>query len=99
MRPTLRPEKRAEYEAELARPPIPGGAAYLWQTYLRIRRRKAGNGLGASPIEWPDIDAFVRNSRFPLTPWEIETIEHIDDLFLAAQAGQNNQGEAQHDGR
>ena len=67
-------KRRAGYEAELIRPPMPKGVIYLWRVYLRIRSRKAGNGFGASPIEWPDIDAFVRNSRFPLTPWEVECV-------------------------
>nr|DAH82774.1 MAG TPA: INTERFERON-BETA, HELICAL CYTOKINE, IMMUNE SYSTEM [Caudoviricetes sp.] len=36
------------------------------------------------PIEWPDIDAFVRNSGISLCAWEIEVIEDLDDLFLAS---------------
>lgn len=50
---------------------------------MRIRRRKGG-GFGLSPIEWPDIDAFVRNSQFNLAPWEIEVVEDLDDMFLIA---------------
>jgi|GEM_PF-6008843 len=37
-----------------------------------------------SPIEWPDIDAFVRHSRMPLTPFEIGIVEELDDLFLSS---------------
>lgn len=59
---------------------------YLWRTFNRIRRRKGGSGFGASPIEWPDIDAFIRNSKFNLAPWEIEIIEMLDDLYMAQQA-------------
>lgn len=55
---------------------------YLWRAFNRLRRRKGGNGFAALPIEWPDIDAFVRNTRFDLAPWEIEIIEDLDDLFL-----------------
>ena len=62
---------------------MPKALAYLFLSYMRIRRRKGG-GFGVTPIEWPDIDAFVRNSQFRLAPWEIEVIESLDDAFLAA---------------
>lgn len=62
---------------------MPKALAYLFRVYLRIRRRKGG-GFGLTPIEWPDIDAFVRNSQFRLAPWEVEIIEEIDDLYLNA---------------
>lgn len=83
---TKRPEKKAEYEAELACPPIPPALNYLWKTFNRLRRRKGSNGFQASPIEWPDIDAFERKARFPLTQWEVEVIEDLDDLYLAELA-------------
>jgi hypothetical protein len=44
--------------------------------------------MGVSPVGWPEIDAFVRNSRVTLSPWEIETLEDIDDLYVAEQARQ-----------
>lgn len=82
-----RDEKRiAEYEAELAGPPLPPEGAYLWRAFLRMRRRKGGNGFSAMPIEWPDIDAFCRNARMRLLPWELETIEALDDLYLRVTA-------------
>lgn len=34
------------------------------------------------PIEWHDIDAFSRQTGTRLLPWEIETIEAVDDAFL-----------------
>lgn len=80
---TRRPHKRLEYEAQLALPPFPVALGYLWAIYRRLRRRKGG-GFGPSPIEWPDIDAFLRHARISLAPWEVEVIEEIDDLFLIA---------------
>lgn len=35
------------------------------------------------PISWADIDAFSRFGGLRLTPWEIEIIETLDDLFIA----------------
>mgnify|MGYP000284647526 FL=1 len=72
----------AELEAELAMPPFPECLAYLWQAYLRLRRRTAGGFSGPSPIGWPDIDAFIRRTGARLAPWEIEMLERIDDLFV-----------------
>lgn len=59
--------------------------AYLWLAYRRLRRRKGG-GMGPGPIEWPDIDAFLRLSGLSLVPWEIEVIEDLDDAFMGAVA-------------
>ena len=42
--------------------------------------------MSLNPISWPDIDAFVRQSRTVLAPWEIRLIEDLDDLFRVAQA-------------
>lgn len=66
--------------------------AHLMRAYDRLRRRKA-NGYGIAPIEWPDIDAFLRHSRLRLPPRDIEVIEELDDIFLsemnkAAQASE-----------
>lgn len=85
-RPKLSAAKRAKYEAEIALPPFPKALRYLWDAFWRIRRRKGGNGFGASPIEWPDIDAFVRNSDVRLSSWEVMAIEDLDDLYLAVRA-------------
>lgn len=82
---TGRPEKRTELESRIACPPLPAALSYLWTIYRRMRRRKGG-GFGLSPIEWPDIDACLRHLRITLSPWEIETIEDLDDLFLTANA-------------
>ena len=61
---------------------MPRELAYILKIFNRLRRRKGSNGFGVGPIEWPDIDAFVRNTRVDLKPWEIEVIESLDDLFL-----------------
>jgi len=70
-------------------PELPPAVAYLWRTFMRIRRRRGGNGFSASPIEWSDIDAFMRLSGVRLAPWEVEVIEDLDDAWLAQLAGPN----------
>ncbi|NEM60343.1 hypothetical protein G3V91_22385 [Escherichia coli] len=81
---TRNPQKLAKFEALLAAPPLPAAGAYLWRAFRRLRSRKGSNGFAMMPIEWPDIDAFVRNSGISLCAWEIEVIEDLDDLFLAS---------------
>ncbi|UIK04910.1 phage tail assembly chaperone [Neorhizobium galegae] len=66
-------------------PPYPEELAYLWRAYNRIRRRKGSGFAGRTPIEWTDIDAFVRNARMMLAPWEIEVIEALDDAFMSVK--------------
>jgi hypothetical protein len=82
---TRKAERCAEYEAELAVPPLPSELAYLWDTFWRLRRRKQ-NAFAASAIEWTDIDAFLRLTRTVLNEWEISVIEMLDDLYLGARA-------------
>lgn len=79
------PQRLAEYEKELAGTPMPSELIYLWRAYNRLRRRQGSSGFGASPIGWPELDAFVRHSQFHLAPWEIEVIEDLDDLYLKVQ--------------
>lgn len=81
-----RPEKIAEYEAELATPPLPPELAYLWRIFGRLSARRGSNGFGANPIGWAEIDAFARLTGTRLEPWECETLEMLDDLFRSEQA-------------
>lgn len=53
-----------------------------------MRRRKAGGFAGPNPIEWSDIDAFMRRTGTRLDPMDIELIEELDDLYLATMAAQ-----------
>ena len=39
---------------------------------------------GPAPIEWTDIDAFLRRSDVRLSPFEIGFIEQIDDAYMAS---------------
>lgn len=71
-----------EIEAELTMPPFPSALGYLWNAYIRLRRRKGAGFSGYEPIGWQDIDAFVLRSGLHLVPWEIEILEEIDDIFL-----------------
>lgn len=79
-------ERRQELVQQLALPPFPHSLDYLWRAFHRIRRRRGGNGFGPSPIEWADIDAFVRLSGVRLAGWEVEVIEALDEVWLVGFA-------------
>ncbi|SHJ69966.1 hypothetical protein SAMN05444159_1262 [Bradyrhizobium lablabi] len=78
---TRRPERLAEYEADLECPPFPLALQHVWHAFCRLSARRGSNGFSINPISWPDIDAYVRNSKMALAPWEIRIIEELDDLF------------------
>jgi len=77
------PERRAEIEAELQMPTFPMEVEYLWNDYLRLRSRKVGNEMGVVPIEWTDFHAFMAVFRRHYDPWELQTLEAIDRVYLA----------------
>lgn len=83
---TKNPQKRAECESELALPPFPMPLLYLWKAFQRLDRRRGSNGFSLNPISWPEIDAFVRNAKMSLRPWEISLIEDLDDLYRSEMA-------------
>lgn len=64
-------------------PPFPHALDYLWRTYGRLRSRKAMGYAGPEPIQWIDMDAFVRRTGITLAPWEIELLEEIDNIYLS----------------
>nr|WP_244422833.1 hypothetical protein [Bradyrhizobium sp. ORS 278] len=79
-RPTLRSDKRAEYEAELSVPPLPAELERAWHGFCRLSARRRV-GLAIEPIGWADLDAFMRLTGIRLSPFEIELIEMLDDLY------------------
>lgn len=79
-------ERRVELEAELAVLPLPRELDYLWRAFWRLAGRRQSTGFGPARISWMEIDAFVRLSGVRFTPWEIELIEELDDLYLAGNS-------------
>lgn len=76
------PEKRAEYEAELAVPEIPRGAEYLWKIFMRLHARRQSTGMGPARISWGELADFQRLTGMRLAPWEVAILEQLDDLAL-----------------
>lgn len=79
--------RRREWAQEqLEQPPLPEFGAHLWNVYHRLRRRCPA-GMTVQPITFSDLLAFQRVTGMPLAPWEVTTIEALDDLYLAARLG------------
>lgn len=68
------PDRRAELEAELSLPPIPPGAAHVWDWFVTLASSVEG------PISFPDIAAWARLMRLAPDPWEIALINDLDSL-------------------
>lgn len=78
--------RRAEYEAELACPPLPMALLYLWSAFLRLSNRRGAGGFGVNPISYGEIEAFCRLSGQRFAPWEIRLIEELDQMFMVEQS-------------
>ena len=54
---------------------------YLWNAFQRLSGRRTGSGFGINPIAYADIEAFARLRAKRFSPFEIELIEDLDNLF------------------
>ena len=57
----------------------------MWDTFVEIARRRQSAGFGPLPITHQELEAWQRNKRWPLAPWEVDAIMALDDAFLASQ--------------
>lgn len=53
---------------------------------MRMRRRKGGSGFGPSPLGWADFAGFATMTSISLSTWEVETLELVDDAYMAEEA-------------
>lgn len=74
--------RRTELESQLDVPPLERANWRIWSVYFRIRRRTGSNGFGVVPVSWSELGAFVGLSKISLTPFEVEMLEMLDDLFV-----------------
>lgn len=81
-RDSTKPARREELLAELRGPPIPASAAYLWQWWWRLHRRRPSGGMGIASITWSEIKAWSELTGTEVLPWEIEIIEAVEDEFM-----------------
>ena len=75
---------------QLSLPPFPEEVRYLWDAFIRLRRRTTSSGFGPGLISWSDMDSFQRLAGVRLAPWEVETIEALDLLVITASSPQGD---------
>jgi hypothetical protein len=73
-----------ELEKELQLPYLPPDLYPLWLKFLRLsRRRDYGDMGGLKLIRHTEIVAFQQLSGVAFTPWEIEQIEILDNVYIS----------------
>lgn len=72
---------------------LPACLQILWDTFLSLNRKRT-HGMGANPISSLEIESWCRLHRIDLLPWEVETIEAIDDAVMSAWAREKKQTES-----
>lgn len=60
----------------------PKGGESLWSAYGQIGRSRPSGFGGISAVSLSEIESWQRLYGVTLTPWEIDTIIEIDDVFV-----------------
>ena len=63
-------------------PELPETLQGIWDVFIQIHRRRAGNGFGAVPISWSEIDAWQRLHQVQLSVWEVDCLAAMDDVAI-----------------
>lgn len=58
----------------------------MWRVFVELRRRVRPGFSGAQPIGWDDLAGWQAARRARLTPWEIDRVFQLDDIWLNAHA-------------
>ena len=70
-------------------PDMPQSVAHVWQYFTELHRTRGGNGFGANPIAYMEIESWCRLSGISLYPWEVALITALDNAYLSEQAKQS----------
>ncbi len=54
----------------------------VWQAFLRLSSARTGNGFGANPLTYLEIDAFCRLTNQHFSSFELDIIKQLDGLAL-----------------
>jgi hypothetical protein len=68
--------------AELDGPECPPLLEPLWMMFCQVSRGRTSNGFGANPLTWADIEAWGRLTATDPSPWEIDLLVTLDNLWL-----------------
>lgn len=86
---TLRQHLQAVWRAsgrkpkELDIPEMPPMVAHLWDIFGELSVARGSNGFGINAINYREITSWQHLSGVTLTPWEAETLIHLDRAVRA----------------
>lgn len=64
-------------------PPLPSGLEQLWAKYLSLHESRGSTGFGMARITYSDIAHFKSVTGAMLSPWEVDAIRKLDNLWLS----------------
>lgn len=64
---------------------MPPAIEYLYNWFSRLSNRRGG-GFGPAPLSFTELDNFFRLIGIEPQPWEVETLEALDNLWLKTSA-------------
>lgn len=83
---TAAAERGIEDAAErLAEAYPPEDAAYLSAWFWELKRAAPRTGMGSTVIQFGEVEAWCRLHSRTLSPWELATIQRMDEAFNNAQ--------------
>jgi hypothetical protein len=79
-------QQTGEKPAELVGHELPEAIAHVWGYCIALDRTRV-RGMGTFPISYMEIGAWSSLMGVQVTPFEVECIRAIDELFLAHTQG------------
>ena len=68
---------------------FPDVAAHIWSSFLELHEGRSYGMSGPNPISYDIIKAWCDLTSITLTPWEIETIKSLDNLWIKTIGEEN----------
>jgi hypothetical protein len=63
-------------------PSFPTAIQYLWGWFHELQSARTGNGFGANPITFSEIQAWMQLTGRTVHPWEINALKELDRAYL-----------------
>lgn len=71
---------------------FPLNLGYIWTWFCALSEARGSGGFGASPITYPQIEAWARLMRTEVTPWEVGILRRLDRVFIEVVQSDGSRG-------
>ena len=61
---------------------FPDAASHIWTTFISLHDGRTYGMGGPNPISYDIIKAWCELMQITLSPWEVETIKSLDNLWI-----------------